>query len=49
MTTTTLALPRWLAAHRGPPTGQLARIEGRRMLRHPAPWLGLVLSAWWLR
>jgi hypothetical protein len=24
--------------------GQLARIEGRRMLRHPAPWLGLVLS-----
>ena len=25
-------------------SGQLARIEARRMLRHPAPWIGLVLS-----
>jgi hypothetical protein len=29
--------------------GQLARIEAGRMLRHPAPWLGLAVSAWWLR
>lgn len=28
-------------------TAALARIEGRRMLRHPAPWLGLALMAWW--
>jgi hypothetical protein len=27
--------------------GRLAWIEGRRMLRHPAPWAGLVLSTWW--
>jgi hypothetical protein len=24
----------------------LVRIEARRMLRHPAPWLGLLLSVW---
>ena len=29
--------------------GQLARIEARRMLRHPAPWVGLVLSGLWLQ
>jgi hypothetical protein len=27
--------------------GRLAWIEGRRMLRHPAPWVGLALSGWW--
>ena len=26
--------------------GALALIEARRMLRHPAPWLGLALSVW---
>lgn len=26
--------------------GQLARIEGGRMLRHPAPWLGLAATVW---
>ena len=29
--------------------GQLARIEARRLLRHPAPWIGLVLSGLWLQ
>ena len=27
-------------------TWELARIEAIRMLRHPAPWIGLVLSVW---
>ena len=26
---------------------QLARIEAGRMLRHPAPWIGLLLTPWW--
>jgi hypothetical protein len=26
---------------------QLAWVEGRRMLRHPAPWIGLVLTVLW--
>ena len=28
---------------------QLAWVEGRRMLRHPAPWIGLVLTVLWAR
>jgi hypothetical protein len=28
-------------------TAQLALVEGRRMLRNPAPWLGLLLSIWY--
>ena len=45
--TTTLARPRVPAPR--PPTTELARVEARRVLRHPGPWLGLLLSAWWLQ
>ena len=48
MTLVTEAPPRLAAAPRAT-IGALARIEGRRMLRHPAPWLGLVLVAWWVQ
>ncbi len=44
---TTTAQPR--AAASRPPTAELARVEAVRMLRHPAPWLGLLLSLWWLK
>lgn len=27
----------------------LVRVEARRMVRHPAPWLGMLFSAWWVR
>jgi hypothetical protein len=45
--TITTARPR--VATPRPPTTELARAEARRMLRHPAPWLGIVLSVWWLQ
>jgi hypothetical protein len=45
MTTATVAQPRVVTSRRGP-VWTLARIEAGRMLRHPAPWLGLALSAW---
>ena len=45
MTTTTLARARVSATPRSA-VGQLARIEAGRMLRHPAPWIGVALSAW---
>ena len=48
MTDTTLAPRRPETASRTA-TGQLARVEARRMLRHPAPWLGIALAAWWGR
>lgn len=48
MTIVKTAQPR-LAATPRQALGRLARIEGARMLRHPAPWVGLALSAWWLR
>ena len=44
MTTTTMARPR-LATTAGRPFAALARIEAARMLRHPAPWLGILLWA----
>ena len=47
MTLATESRPRLPAPPRAA-TGALVWIEGRRMLRHPAPWLGLVLSAWWV-
>jgi hypothetical protein len=47
MTNLTTAQPR--AAATRPPTSELARVEAVRMLRHPAPWLGLLLSLWWLK
>lgn len=47
MTDTTTAARPLVAAGR-PATRQLARVEGVRMLRHPAPWLGLALAAYWL-
>lgn len=43
--TITFERPRRVTAPR-PPTLELARVEARRMLRHPAPWAGLLLSAW---
>ena len=42
MTTTTMARPR-LATTPRRPFAALARIEAGRMLRHPAPWLGILL------
>ena len=42
MSTTTMARPRVATtAHR--PFAELARIEAGRMLRHPAPWVGILL------
>ncbi|EWT02012.1 hypothetical protein N865_20340 [Intrasporangium oryzae NRRL B-24470] len=42
MSTTTTTRPRGAdTAHR--PFTTLARLEGRRMLRHPAPWIGILL------
>ena len=29
-------------------TATLTRLEGERMLRHPALWLALPLVAWWI-
>ena len=46
MTTESVARPR-VTGRRPGAVGQLARMEGRRMLRHPAPWIGLVLMVWW--
>lgn len=48
MTLMTEAEPRLTAPPRAA-IGALVRIEARRMLRHPAPWLGLVLVAWWVQ
>ncbi len=45
MTLVPAARPRTVSSPRGA-VGQLARIEGGRMLRHPAPWLGLAGTAW---
>jgi hypothetical protein len=45
MTTSTVARPR-VPSTRQAALGQLARLEARRMLRHPAPWAGLALSGW---
>lgn len=45
--TTTVSRPR--AAAQRAPIAELARVEAGRMIRHPAPWLGLLLSAWWLQ
>lgn len=42
----TFERPRRVVAPR-PPTVELARTEAVRILKHPAPWLGLLLSAWW--
>jgi hypothetical protein len=42
MSTTTTARPRVATTTRRP-FAELARIEGRRMLRHPAVWAGVVL------
>lgn len=47
MTDTLTARPR--VAARRPPTTELARAEARRMVRHPAPWVGILLSVWWLQ
>jgi hypothetical protein len=44
---TTLARPR--ADAPTPPTRELARVEARRTVRHPAPWVGILLSALWLQ
>lgn len=46
MTTDVVARPRVPQPARAA-VRRLALMEGRRMLRHPAPWLGLVLSVWW--
>lgn len=46
--TTTTASPLRVTAAPRVATRQLAWVEARRMLRHPAPWLGLALSVWWL-
>ncbi len=46
MTIATVALPRVVAAPRAA-VRRLAWIEGVRVLRHPAPWIGLVLSVGW--
>jgi hypothetical protein len=45
MTIEKIAEPRIAAPPRAA-IWQLAVIEGRRMLRHPAPWFGLTLSVW---
>jgi hypothetical protein len=47
MTDTISVAPPRVAAPR-PATAELARVEARRIWRHPAPWLGLALAAWWL-
>lgn len=44
MSTTAMARPRVATTHRRP-LAALARIEAGRMLRHPAPWVGIVLWA----
>ena len=44
MSTTTLARPR-VATSSHSPLRALARIEAGRMLRHPAPWVGILLWA----
>ncbi|HSO65460.1 MAG TPA: hypothetical protein VLQ78_10200 [Ornithinibacter sp.] len=44
MSTLTKARPR-LAADPQAPLWALARIEARRMLRHPAPWIGILMWA----
>lgn len=36
------------AAPRTGPVRSLALLEARRLLRHPAPWLGILLTLWWL-
>jgi hypothetical protein len=46
MTIATAALPRVIAAPRAA-VRRLAWIEGVRALRHPAPWIGLLLSVGW--
>jgi hypothetical protein len=46
MTIATTARPR-VAERPRTAVWQLALIEGRRMLRHPAPWAGLLLTFWW--
>lgn len=43
--TSTVARPRLDSTPRAA-VGQLARLEARRMLRHPAPWVGLAVTAW---
>jgi len=45
MTITTVARPRVDSSSRSAILA-LARIEGRLMLRHPAPWIGLALTVW---
>jgi len=46
MTIATVALPRVTAEPRAA-VRRLAWIEGLRVLRHPAPWIGLLLSVGW--
>lgn len=46
MTLMTEAPPRLAATPRATLLA-LTRLEAQRMLRHPAPWLGLPLTAWW--
>ena len=46
MTVIEAASPR-VAATPAAATSALARIEAFRMLRHPAPWVGLLLSVGW--
>jgi hypothetical protein len=45
MTTIAVARPRVTSTPRAA-VGHLARLEARRMLLHPAPWLGLVMTVW---
>jgi hypothetical protein len=45
MTTSAAARPR-ASSTRPAAVRQLARLEGWRMLRHPAPWVGLAASVW---
>ena len=48
MTIATVALPRVVAAPRAA-VGRWRGSRRGRMLRHPAPWLGLLLSGLWLQ
>ncbi len=45
MTVATVAQPR-VTSSRTPALRALTRLEARRMLLHPAPWIGLLLSVW---